>query len=123
MSNNTTVVEASVKTLNFDGDEDSFRTWKSAFLARSALLGYREALLSSGGVPTAAEIAAAQNDTGTALTLGQTTAMARNTKAYAHLVMCTYRGSAFGYVERSITDDIPTGDAALAWATLLDRYE
>ena len=46
-----------------------------------------------------------------------------NQKAYCKLILAYHKDKAFGKVEKSVTKDLPDGDANLAWDSLKQRFD
>ena len=110
--------EKTIRVINFDGKVESWREYKLKFLARAKMLGYREALLGTIEVPDESE----NIDETTVVGKAKKKNRDANDSAYAALCL-SCSGVSFGCVERSVTDKLPSGDAALAWKNLCTKYE
>ena len=99
--------------LTFSGKDTDWRQWRVRFYARAAAKGYRYVLDSNVGVP---------GETAKNLSEEDEKKRKDNYKAYAALASGC-KEAAFGVVAGAVTAQLPSGDAALAWKALCNKYE
>ncbi len=106
-------MERSIKIIPFDGKDGDWREWSAKFLAKANLHGYKDVLLGNIKVPPEKKETLRENE-----------AMARefNMNAYSNLIL-SCKGVPFSIVEGTVSKDMPSGDARLAWQRLKDRYQ
>ena len=111
--------EKTIKIIEFNGKINEFRMWHKKFLARATLKGYKLTLLGKVAVPkhdeelsgSSAEVKRKQN------------ARKANNMMYSDLLLCMTDEVGFGTVTEATSEDLPDGDAALAWKKLVEKYQ
>ncbi len=110
---NQSIREKSIRTLPFDGNEQSWHEWSSKFMARADMLGYSEALLEDSTSPRSRKKESGDE---------QELEVEYNKIAYNQLIL-SCEGRAFSIVNNAKSERHPKGDAALAWRSLKKRFQ
>lgn len=105
--------EYAIRVVAFNGKQDSWRSWKLKFLAKSSSLGYRGVVEGIDKVPKEVDVLDANVPAEKELLTNR----AKNMNAYSALAL-SCEGAAFGCVEIAVTTDLPSGDAVRAWESL-----
>ena len=93
--------------------------WSKQFLAVSSKRDYKDVLLGNKAVP-------AESDTLDPATVdGKEKLAARkaNDNAYHDLILANQHPVAFNIVDKSVSSDLPNGNAAMAWKSLVKKYD
>jgi hypothetical protein len=109
------------RTLGFYGKTDGgteYRMWSEKFLARAHRKGYKEVLLGKVTPPKEDKTI----DESTVDGKKEAKARKQNEDAYMDLIAVMMDTVCFSKVSEAKTDDLPSGDANLAWKNLIDRY-
>ncbi len=110
------IVEKAIRTLPFDGNEQSWHEWSAKFIARADMLGLLPALTQDNRSPTKGkEESSEESEDGY-------DKHEYNKTAYNQLILCC-EGRAFNIVNNAKSEKYPRGDAALAWENLKRRYQ
>ena len=144
MLNGSNELETLVKKVPFDGKQDSWRQWRNRALTFAGSKGFRGALVrdlspfiteeqyelgDEAEATVAAAVAAATTPVGDDMPSIPAVATALQRKHYKmnidafNFLLLSCEGSAFGFVEKSISKEFPEGNAHNAWLALLGRYE
>ena len=114
MSGNSEISK-SIKIIPFHGQKKMFQQWSGKFLAAARVRGYAGILTGSVKVPAEKEDL---KDTETE----KLKARSNNEKAYTDLVLSMEDEVCFSYVDGAKSTKLPSGDAALAWKRLNNKY-
>ncbi len=98
-----------MKISGFSGERKDWERWNVTFLAKARLRGYRNLI---AGI----EVAPAKG------TKGHDEFMQRNDFAYAELLISCECDVCLGLVHTSRSEDMPEGDARLAWSNLVSKF-
>ena len=107
-----------IRVISFDDKNKNYKTWAKKFLSAATLRGYNIVL-------TEKKTKVHKQD----LVLKDTKADKRklklrkaNQQAYCELMLACQGTISFAMVEKLVTDDLPTGDANLAWKKLKKKF-
>ena len=109
--------EKSIRIVQYSGKKDDWRMWHRQFLAMAGKKKCKEVLLGTVTVPKASD------------TLNETTdsekikAREANENAYHNLILANAHQVAFNLVDQAVSDELPDGDAKLAWDRLKGKYD
>ena len=106
--------DKAIRVIPFDGEQKSWRMWSRKFLARADLRGYKGLLLGLEKPPKHDELTTDKE---------KIKLRAYNKLAYGELLLACQDEVSFGAVDEAITEELPGGDAAKAWANLVAKYE
>ena len=93
--------------------------WSKQFLAVSGKRDYKDVLEGNTSIPAKSETLDITTDAGKA----KMAARKANDNAYHDLILSNKHLVAFNIVDKSVTNDLPDGDAALAWKDLKKKYD
>ena len=110
--------EKSIRTIQFSGKTKDWRMWSKQFLALSGKREYKGILLGTVKPPKDSDILDTTTDDGKA----KLTARKANDNAYHDLVLANQTKVAFNIVDKSVSADLPDGDAFSAWESLKAKY-
>ncbi len=112
-------VSTTVRTIPFDGKASSYVMWSKRFLSHVELINSksREILENGLGIPKSTD------DLTDPAEAEKLKIRKANLKAYNLLLMSVDDEVSFGAVDSAVTDDLPTGDARLAWTKLKDIHK
>ena len=111
--------EHTIKGIGFKGKTNEFKMWHKKFLARTNLKGYKSVLLGRINVPKHSEELSGSSD----VVKKKIKVRKANNMAYSDLLLCVIDDVSFVIVSEAVTDDLPDGDASLAWKRLSEKYE
>ena len=101
----------------FGDKKKNYRAWAKKFLAAAKLRGY-------GNVHTADDPKIPKHNKILKDTDKDLLKLRKaNEKAYCELILACHGEISFGIVEKSVTKDLPDGDANLAWKSLKRRFD
>ena len=108
-----------IRIIDFKDDRDEFRMWSKKFLSLAGLRKYRNVLMGETEVP--------KHD----LVLDETDAVQKkliearkaNNNAYNDLVLACSGDIGFAIVDEATSEDLPDGDARLAWINLEKKFQ
>ena len=107
-----------IRIISFDDKKSSFRKWSKKFLAAAKSRGYKDILLGNQIVPDADMHLDESDETEKLLTK----AREANEKAYNDLILACDGDIGFNIVDTAVTNDLPDGDAKLAWKNLHSKF-
>jgi gag-polypeptide of LTR copia-type len=110
--------EATIRVISFDGSKTGWYVYKNRMLAKAKVNKYRNVLEGKAPVPKEADDIDTSTEEGLVLERNRDA----NDLAYAALCL-SCNGQAVRCVDLARTQDLPSGDAALAWKNLLRQYE
>ena len=106
-----------IRIISFDDKKKNYRTWAKKFKTAATLRGYNIVLTEADPkVPRQSKVL---KDTDKELLRLRKA----NDKAYCELILACHGDISFGIVEKSVTKDLPEGDANLAWKALKRRFD
>ena len=112
-------VEKTIRILTFSGKDEAWPMWSKKFLATGKRRNYKNVLLGKDVPPPEAEVLDLSSQEGQL----QKKARDANENAYNDLLLACMDDVSFGIVDCSMTDKLPDGDAAKAWAGLVAKFE
>ena len=95
--------------ISFDNKKKNYQTWAKKFMLVATLKGYDIILTETD--PKVPKESKVLKETDTDLLKVHKA----NQKAYCELILAFHGDLAFGIVEKSVTTDLPDGDANLTW--------
>jgi hypothetical protein len=108
----------SIRVVPFDGMKSSWNVFKLRFLAFARQKKFRSAI--DGKITVPAEADELNTTTEEGLTLEKN----RDLNELAYSALCnSCSGQSMRCVEQAVSEDLPNGDAAMAWKNLLRQYE
>jgi gag-polypeptide of LTR copia-type len=102
-------MEVQMKITGFSGDRKNWERWNVTFLAKARLRGYRNLLVGLEVAPSKG-------------TKGHEEFMVKNDITYAELLISSEWDICLGLVNSSRSEDMPEGDARLAWKNMVARF-
>ena len=111
--------DKAIRVIPFDGKKEHWHMWSKKFLAKAIVKKYKQVLLGEVTPPPSSEVLNLTTDEGKA----KMKIKNANELAYNDLLLSCTDEVTFGYVDEACTDDLPDGDAALAWKNLLNKFE
>ena len=109
----------SIKVIEFNDKENEYRMWARKFMSVATTRGYRDVLLGKTIVPPQDETLD-ENVPNDKIKLKGRNA---NDKAYNNLILACSGEIGFSIVDEAVTEELPDGDAELAWKELQRRFE
>ena len=106
-----------IRVISFDDKKKNYKTWAKKFISAATLRGYNIVLTEND--PKVPKHNKVLRDTDKELLRLRKA----NQKAYCELILACNGDIAFGIVEKSVTKDLPDGDANLAWNSLRRRFD
>ena len=106
-----------IQVIAFDDKKKNYRAWSKKFLAAAKLRGYGSLLTADD--PKVPKQSKTLKETDKDLIKLRKA----NEKAYCELILACHGDISFGIVEKSVTKDLPDGDANLAWKSLKRRFD
>ena len=107
----------SIRTLPFSGKAEDYNMWSKQFMALARRKQYKDALIGKLQVPKESETLDPNKQQ------DEIKAREANEKAYGDLLLSCTDEVSFSIIDSSTSKDLPSGDAAMAWAKLGDKYE
>ena len=114
-----TSIEKAIRVISFTGKLEDWRMWSRKFLARARVKKYKEVLMGTQKVPSHDEDLDLTTEAGKVKQKART----NNDNAYNDLLLSCADEVSFGAVDEAVTDELPDGDACLAWKNLNAKYE
>ena len=111
--------ERSIRTIQFSGKTKDWRMWSKKFLALSGKREYKDILLGTVSPPPDSDVLDLSTDAGKA----KLAARKANDNAYHDLILANQTKVAFNIIDKSISTDLPNGDAFAAWKNLTSKYD
>ena len=108
-----------IRVITFKGKKKDHRKRLGKFLAAARMKKYADVLLQKVKVPSEDEDIDESNENGKKL---MKTCMA-NEKAFADLILSCEVDISYSIVSGSVTKDLPSCDAGLAWSRLENKYK
>ena len=108
-----------IRVIPFSGKHDDWRKWNRQFIAVARVRGYC-AVLMGEEVPPAED---ATLDPAVAAEAAQIRLRNYNSQAYGDLVLACTDDVSFEIIDGAVTDELPNGDAALAFRNLETYWE
>ena len=96
--------ERAIRVLPFGGKKEEWNMWSKKFLARAKKLGYRHILMGE------------KSD-------DQKKMSVLNDNAYSDMLLAMNCEVGFDYVNEAVSEEFPEGDAALAWWSLMQKFQ
>jgi len=109
----------SIKVIEFNDKENEYRMWARKFMSVATTRGYRDVLLGKTIVPPQDE-SLDENVPNDKIKLKGRNA---NDRAYNDLILACSGEIGFSIVDEAVTEELPDGDAELAWKELQRRFE
>jgi hypothetical protein len=110
--------EKAIRVLTFDGKDKNWNMWSKKFLARANYRKYKDILTKDG-----LKVPKWNEDLGdTAEGKKKESLREANQKAYDELILAMYDETCFNLVDEARTDDLPDGDARMAWNALEEKF-
>ena len=103
--------------ISFDNKKKNYQTWTKKIMSSAILRGYNIVLMEAD--PKAPGQSKVLKDTDKKLLK----LCKANQKAYCKLILVCHGDIAFRIVEKSVTKDLPDGEANLAWNSLKRRFD
>ena len=104
-----------IKNLPFSGKKSDFKLWKFKFLAICGFQKCQQILIDKTAIaPKFDKVLDPTKDRDVLLENYRN----QNTKAYMFLTICITDAITFEAVQNAVTDNLPTGDAKLAWKNI-----
>ena len=104
--------------MSFDDKKKNYKTWAKKFLSAATLRGYNIVLTKKDTKVPKQDLAVKDTEADKRkLKLRKT-----NQRAYCELMLTCKGTISFAIVEKLVTDDLPTGDAYLAWKKLKQKF-
>jgi len=108
-----------IRIIGFDDKKKNYRTWATKFRSVATFRGYSTILVEKDPkIPKHDKIL---KDTDT--DREKEKLRKANEKAYCELILACQGPIAFNIVRKCTTDDLPTGNAYLAWNKLKERFD
>ena len=104
-------MEYKIKSSAFNGKPEDWHKWSKKFAARAGLMGYKSVLLGIEEMPEDKNSKDFDDFS------------KNNDMAFADLLMACDEDVCFDLVDNSRTEDLPDGDARLAWEELNAKFE
>ena len=106
-----------IRVISFEDKKKNYQTWAKKFMSASMLRGYNIVLTDTDPkvLKQSKVLKATDKDS---LKLYKA-----NQKAYRKLILACHGDIAFRLIEKSVTKDLPDGDAKLAWNSLKRRFD
>ena len=108
-----------IRVITFKGKKKDHRKWSGKFLAAARMKKYADVLLQKVKVPSEDEDIDKSNENGKK----QMKICMANEKAFADLILSCEDDISYSIVAGSVTKDLPSGDAGLAWSRLENKYK
>ena len=105
--------------ISFSGKHEEWRMWSRKSLARAKTKKFKDVLLGNVEVPDYDQFIDVSTDEGKL----KMAARVANDNAFNELQLSCADEVSFGAVDEAVTNMLPDGDAAKAWANLVARYE
>jgi hypothetical protein len=99
-----------VRIFPFSGEKKDWERWSTTFLAKARLRGYRGLLVGTEIAPNKSS----KEYEGFII---------RNDIAYAEVLIACECDTCFGIINSSRSEQMPDGDARLAWLNLISKFE
>ena len=112
-------VMKAIRVVSFNDKKENYRMWSKKFLSIANARKYKEILMGSMVAPKANEIIDETTDAGAL----KAEARELNEKAYNDLVLACTGEIGFSIVDEAVTNDLPEGDARLAWTNLEKKFQ
>ena len=104
-----------LNNLKFTGKKDDYVMWQAKFISFATYKGFKDHLLGTSKLIVAAD--------GNALTDAQNKTninwLNKNAMAYSFLHLCIKDPVSFGAIYNAVTDQLPDGDASVAWNNMM----
>jgi len=108
-----------IRVITFKGKKNDHCKWSGKFLAAARMKKYADVLLQKVKVPSEDEDIDESNENGKK----QMKIRMANEKAFADLILSCEDDISYSIVAGSVTKDLPSGDAGLAWSRLENKYK
>ena len=104
-----------LNNLKFTGKKDDYVMWQAKFISFATYKGFKDHLLGTSKLIVAADgnvLTDAQNKT-------NINWLNKNAMAYSFLHLCIKDPVSFGAIYNAVTDQLPDGDASVAWNNMM----
>jgi len=104
-------MEYKIKSSAFNGKQEDWNRWSKKFVARAGLMGYKSVLLGVEERPVEENVKDLEEY------------IKNNDMAFADLMMACEDDVCFDLIDNARTEELPDGDARLAWVELRAKFE
>ena len=108
-----------IRIVEFKDDRDGYRMWAKKFLSMASVRNYKGILLGIDEVPDSTRDLDDTKEEDAVLAENRKA----NISAYNDLVLACFGDIGFSIVDEAVIDELPDGDACLAWKNLEKKFQ